>query len=64
MKIRNRQFSIVKTLTAQLHLLRQLGMQVYWALQNTIFVSCSHAKLMLTEVKGKKNEKSQTETRL
>ena len=64
MKITNRQFSIVKTLMAQLHLLRQLGMQVYWALQNTIFVSCSYAKLMLTEVKGKKNEKSQTETRL
>ena len=28
------------------------------------FVSCSCEKLMLTEVKGKKYEKSQTETRL
>jgi len=38
MKITNRQFSVLKTLMAQLHLLRQLGREVYWTLQNTICI--------------------------
>ena len=62
----NTQFSILRTLMAQLHLLRQLALFKRNAnLQGITKYNLYHVHVqMLTEVKGKSYEKSQTETRL
>ena len=66
MKITYQQFSILKTLIAQLHLLRQLALfKVNTSLQGIAKYNLYHVHVqMLTEVKEKKLEKLQTETRL
>ena len=66
MKITYKQFSILKTLMAQVHLLRQLALlKMNTSLQGITKYNLYHVHVqMLTEVKEKNLEKLQTETRL
>ena len=66
MKITYKQFSLLKTLMAQLHLLRQLALfKRNTSLQGITKYNLYHVHgQMLSELKGKNYEKLQTETRL